>query len=703
MKRKHMTVFLSAVSVAVLCLIISACGKNNNNSNPEVSSEITSGIISGENEVTTEAITEGPKSRTGTVIYNVIHRDNISPALDWNRQSQTLKNAAGKSVTAWWNINACITMGCNFINPFPNYRGGGTSVAGAQLPGDNYKSIIEYCQPGLEVSHEKGIQVVSSLPMCLMNVARYEAAGDDWKQYCSVKSNGSYSMNAAQDTAYACINNPKFQEKIRSCTVQAAKAGYDGMFYDANPYAYGVKYNCCCEYCKKGWAEYSKEHLGKETPMPSADPVLSNETGRLFWKWRLDIYIDFVLSMRDECRQYQKNFTVWPNTGMNGTHACYYALKGLESAMCEFGANTLLNPGVESTLYLYRQYEAENPNDFLIMQFNSIDSQATPGYKFDTAFVEACAGGGALMAPTASTRINQFGKLITASDKIKTENADAFCDSISIAETAVVYSWQEINAYHLKVAGTPSLSQNTARKTAAVLAAKGIPYDYVMPENTKDISALTRYKTLIFTDFSLLDKDFEKLVSEFIGQGGQVIILGNSFAKHYQIDYGVKIGDWEEDVLKRWTGKTHAEADADRKGERISVGDGNVFVLKSYMTGNSFSAAFDSVIENAGLYNIVRVTEDVAGNVETVIRSDATSNRWWLHCITYASEGVYDDKKITVEVTVPEGDKVTSVTAVSPTLNSDKIGLSWKQEGTKLTVTAEVGLWTMFTINKVAE
>ena len=53
-----------------------------------------------------------------------------------------------------------------------------------------------------------------------------------------------------------------------------------------------------------------------------------------------------------------------------------------------------------------------------------------------------------------------------------------------------------------------------------------------------------------------------------------------------------------------------------------------------------------------------------------------------------------------MEVELREGEKVTAVKGVSPTLTEDKIGLSWTQEGNKLTVTATVGLYTMFTIEK---
>lgn len=630
----------------------------------------------------------------------VIHRDNIIPALDWDRNPQSFTDAEGNTGTVWWDIADSLKMGCNFINPFPNYLKDGKSVSDAQLTGKHYQEILDYCQPGLEYSHQNGIKVVTSLPMCLMDIAQYEAAGEDWRLYSQVRADGSYPTDSSGITAFACINNPLFQKKIRECSVMAAKAGYDGMFYDAGPYSYGVDFNCNCKYCKKAWASYTKKNYGRKVSIPEGTPDLSTELGRLLWKWRHDIFINFVLSVRDECRTYNKDFTVWPNMGMNGTHSCYYTLKGLESSICEYGSNDMTNPGVESTLYFYRQYEAENPKNPLIMQFNSISSQANPDYKYDTAFVEALAGGGAVMASTSDQQVASFAKLVKDCSDIKANEPDAFCDSISIAETAVVYSWQEINACHPRQWENPSFFENPPRMAASLLAAEGIPYDYVMPERVIDLADLQRYKTLIFTEFNVLDKDFEKLVEEYIRQGGQVIIFGPSFARMYTEKYGVKYADWEEDVFEKWTGVNYF--DVKGTGEYFTMGEGRVYSLKSYMRGKKAREETRILFENAGLYDFVRVTEDVAGNIETTIRSDASSTRWWLHCVTYASQGIYDDTPITVEVRIPDGENVLSVTGISPTVSADKMGLSWKQDGKMLTITATVGLWTMFRIEKSA-
>ncbi len=633
----------------------------------------------------------------------VIHKENIIPALDWDRGSQPFTDADGNTGTVWWDMVDALKMGCNFINPFPNYIEDGKSISGAQMTGDNYQTILDYCKPGLDYSHQLGVKVVTTLPMCLMSIDQYEAAGEDWKKYSQVRADGTYPTDQSGITAFSCINNPLFQKKIRECSIMVAKAGYDGMFYDAGPYSYGVDFNCNCKYCKKSWSKYTKEYYGSKEPIPSGQPALDTELGRLFWKWRQDIFIDFVLSVRDECREYNKDFTVWPNMGMNGVHSCYYTLKGLESSICEYGSNEMTNPGIESTLYFYRQYEAENPCDPLIMQFNSISSQANPDYKYDTAFVEALAGGGSVMASTSDQQMASFETLVRDCTEIKLSDPEAFCDSKSISETAVVYSWQEVDACHPRVFENPGYEENPPRIAASLLASAGIPYDYVMPERVTSLADIQRYKTLIFTEYGMLDKDFEAILEEYIKQGGQVIILGIKFAEQYTVSYGYRYADWEEEVFKKWTGKSFASADKDKTGEAFDVGKGRVFVLKNYLRVRKPREEVVDLFETAGLFDRVRVIEDVEGNVETTLRSDESGNRWWLHCITYASKGVYDDKQITIEVQIPEGEKVLAVSGVSPRVTEEERGLSWKQEGTKLTINAKVGLWTMFKIEKQAQ
>ncbi len=642
---------------------------------------------------------EAPDVEPGTVV----HKENIIPALDWNRTPKTYKDADGNAVVTWWNIDDTLYMGCNFINIFPNYMNNGRSVGGGQMTADHFKEILEYCRPGLELSHKKGIKVVTSLPMCLLYIDQYDAAGEDWTKLAQITADGKPRVDTFESNiGYACVNNPLFKEKIRKCTVMAAEAGYDGVFYDAGPYSYGVRFNCNCEYCKKAWAKLTGEYFGKKVEMPSRDPELTTEIGRLLWKWRHKIFIDFLFELRDECRTYNENFEVWPNIGMNATHSCFYTLEGLKTSMCEYNSNEITNPGVESTLYFFSQYEAENPNNPLIMEFCDIGTQANPDYKFYTAFVEALAGAGSVMASTSQNRLDSFADFVNTCSEIKFADPDAFCDSMSIAETAIVYSWQEINACHLGLGESPSFEENPPRMAASLLAEQGIPYDYIMPENTTAAARLKQYKTLIFADFDILDKHFKELVEEFIKDGGNVIILGQRFAKQYTVDYGVKYRDWDVDVFESWTGKTFAGADKDKTGETFTLGSGKIYVVKNYIKIRKPSAEVLNVFETSGLYDFVKVTEDIEGNVETTIRSDASNKRWWLSCITYASKGVYDDKPITIEVRLPEGETVSAVSGVSPTMTEEQTGLSWKQEGSKLTITATIGLWTMFKIEKGA-
>jgi hypothetical protein len=686
----------AALTAAVLLALALLAGCVTDTPAPEGSTQNENGEKTKE-EMTQQITTGAPPVPGEPASYPVIHKTVYNASLDWNRLSQKIPGTSRDLV--WWNLNACQKLSTNFLNVFPNYRDGDKSVPGMQLLFGS--SIMEYTAKGVEATHAMGITLVSSLPMCLLHKANYAAYGLDYRPYAAVKP-GTKAISEGSDYAYACINNPLFQDLVRQYTLAAARTGYDGMFFDANPYAYGLKFNCGCKYCVEGWKSYSAGKTGAEIPLLTNEPNLSREKDRLFMQWRRDIYIDFVLQLRDECRQINPAFSVWPNFGFNGNHTYYYTLKGLEDAMCEYGSNVLVNPGAESTLYAFAMYEAANPARQLMTQFNSVASQASPDYKWYTAYVEAIAGSGALMTGTTSTATSTFFAVIDGCNRIKAADPEAFSDSANAADVAVVYSWQNVDAYLSKLAGNVSYSVNTSRKVAGTLAARGVPFAYVMPEAGPDIGELMRYRIVIAPDLRLLDDAFEALLYEYVQAGGELLICGSTFAACRVEEYGYKYPARADDVLKAWTGTAYSDA---ATGSSFRVGKGGITVVKTYISGAAESVAtenpvYTEALERLGIGDLVRVSGVTVGKVETTLRSDATGSRWWLNLITFASEGVYSDKPVTVTVRIPEGQTVTSVTAVSPTAASEALGLEWSQDGRTLTVRVVAGLWTMLRIEK---
>ena len=626
--------------------------------------------------------------------YKVYGKTAYTSALDWNRQSQSI----GKTKdVVWWNLTACTKLRANLLNVFPNYRDGSVSVPGMQL--QRADEIISYTAPGVAATRELGIKLVTSLPMCLLHKANYKQYGIDYKQYASVKPDGSISEGT--DYAYACINNPLFQEIVRNYTLKCAAAGYDGMFFDANPYAYGVKFNCCCGYCRESWAEYSKTLTGQEIKFITTEPGLGTENGRLFMKWRRDIYIDFVLGLRDECRALNPEFSVWPNFGFNGMHTYYYTLKGLEDAVCEYGANSLVEPGVNSTLYAFAAYEAANPERQLLTQFNNIATQASPDYKWYTAYAEAMAFNGSLMVPTSSKGTETYFRFIDKCNNIKEADPDAYTSSANAAETAIVFSWQNLDMYN-RQAGNVQFAGNGPRKVASTLAARGVPFAFVMQENTREVNQLMQYGTVILPETILLDRDFEGVLYEYIRAGGQVLVCGSKFAKNYVKEYGYSYPEWETDVFEKWTGTAFSSA---ASLSTYKSGKGSVTVVKSYITGSTEAAAketaeYSVALETLGVCDLVRVGEDSDGFVETTLRSDAEGTRWWLSLITLGSGGKYGNSPVSVTVRIPAGQTVTSVSGSSPTVSAAKMNLQWKQDGDRLEITAVTDIFTVIRIEK---
>ncbi len=701
MKSKTLRITAALLLIISVFSALSSCEKG---TDVPVSTEITEAPaaekITTEELTTAEETTEEPKVQVGTPsAYNVIHKTVYNAALDWNGGTFTVDKNGG---IAYWNIGACKTLKINFLNVFANYKVNGTTVKGSTLLNNYYESVVEYCAPALAVAKEMGMKTTSSLPMCLLNIEAHEKAGMNWKEYSVKNSAGNYVTSVDKTTGYACINNPKFQELVRKASVTAAKGGLDGMFYDANPYAYGVGYNCCCDYCKQEWAEYSKQMTGASIAIPTTTLNLSAEGQRLFFMWRLDNYIDFVLDVQKECQKYNPEFSVWPNLGINGTPHAYYTLKGLEDMLVEYGARTVVASGEESTLYFFRQYEALNPNTQLMTQFNGLSSQVPEDYMYYTAYAEAVAGNGALMAPTTTKGTQTFFKFIDGTNTIKANDTEAFADSASAASVAIVYSWQNIDAYTLRITGTLTFLANSPRKAAVALARTGIPYDYICAEKNPSFDEISQYSLIIIPDLTLLDKEFEATLYDYIQNGGKVLILGTAFGRTYTVQYGWKYAERDYDVAEKWTGTKFS---AMTTGFTADVGLGKVAYVKSYLSGASESVAkvsedYLKMLETLGAYDLVKVTEDREGYVETTLRSNADGSKWWLHLITYGSKGVYEDKPVTVTVTIPFGQKVTAVTGVSPTVTSAQQKLTWSQDGDKLTISVNPGLWSMIRIEK---
>ncbi len=657
---------------------------------------------------TEEVTTENPDEikRPG---YEIIHKTLYRSCLDWGHAYGVLPN--GK--ISLWNTNACVKLEANLVSVYQYYRNpDGSSSACAVLfsnkdgPfGNTSSKTIADGLNTLKYSHEKGVGVIAALPNVVMNRADYTRYGYKWEDYAMQNLRGLYSVSNDGKYAYACINNPGYQKLIRDYTVLACRQGFDGMFFDGGSYSYGLMYNCCCQYCQASWKEYSLKYLGKETEIPTTAPTHNTKASRVFWKMRMDIYIGFVMDLWEECKAINPDYGMWPNLGINGLAEPYYTLHGLRTSITEYGANTLVNPGYNSTLYMFRQYEAENPAGMLISQFNDITAQASPYYKWKTAFVEAIAGNGGLMMPTSATGTSTLYPEISRANEIIDAHTEAFTDSASAASVAIVYSWQELNYCHMLSTGTMSFGKNLPRKAAAAFCQNGIPYDYIMPENTDKLYQLLRYDTIVFAEFGLISDEFAEMTRKYVEKGGQLLILGKSFAQNRIVEEGVDYEKRTGELLEQWTGKSIGEVKA---GEVLTLGEGRIVCVPNWFDGTTedkvvYSDALLAAFETLGLYDRVRVEEDVKGYIETTGRSNADSTEWWLHLVNYNCEDKWEKKTVKITLTLQENETVTDVKGFAIHLTDDELGLKWTQEGNKLVIEAVNNLWTMSDIVKTVK
>lgn len=629
------------------------------------------------------------------ITYDVIEKKLIRSAFDWQRGKY--QTDTGELVR--WDTPNAEVIDINLLNVFPPGVSSdlSTFIHGGSLVPQYGEFIMQYNAAGLEQSHKQGTKIISSLPMILINRAVYENAGMRVEDYCAIYPNGEVYDGG-------CLNNPNFRKLIYDYTMLSANHGFDGMFCDGSPYSYGPGYCCCCQYCHAAWEKYSLEKLGTAEPLPTTPPKHDTPVSRCFFDFRAETFLNFVLLLRDDARKLHPEFDIWPNVGLNGALVMSYLNGGLDTVITEFGSSSLLECGEDSTLYLYRQYEAIYEHMPLLAQHNSIAEQAPNPYQFYTCYAEALAGGGNLMVPIGGQVISTYRPTIIKYNKMVDENIEAFTQSTSIAETAVLFSMKDINAYAFNKTGLIPLKANNARRAAALLASNGIPYDYIVAEKeTLSQKDLEQYKIIVIPQLILLDTKLEGMLHDFVRAGGKLLILGSKFAVNYIGENGYDHHAYAYDVFEKMTGVKYEDT---KPGVAYPCGEGELVVCRLYAANvadeetlkptNALLECFETI----GIRNQVNVTGVANGKVETTIRSNADGSRWWLHLINYSTGGKIAETPYTVTVAIPAGQTVTNVVPSCVFRDLNKMQFSWDFKDGLLTVSGIFDIHTMLTIHK---
>lgn len=562
------------------------------------------------------------------------------------------------------------------------------------IPPGMIERAMTLARPGLESAHKAGIEVVGTTDSMQFNPTIMRSVGIDPETlYGRTRAGVPVAFDAYQkDNFLSCLLNPHWQEIETTISREHAKAGFDGLFLDLFPYVIKEGVFCGCQYCKKEWSEYSARTFGKIQPLPASPLKLDNTIDRTFMAWRIENLHRFMDTLQNAGRKFNPAFKVILNCNSDNPCMAYLLLMGMPQPTSELGQ---LSAGDESSLYLYRMIDSAS-KDPLFSQFNG-PKQYMPVYKYKTAMAEGYAAGGALML--AAKNKDMDGINLGFTDFLY-QNRDAFEGSVSDANAAILFSWRD----HSFVQSPPIVRtdrmlwfRNSARRTAAALASKAIPFDYVFIEKGITANELLKYKVIIAPELKLLDEKDAATIREFVQKGGKLLVLGEfGTLRSDGLDYVRR----EKDLADSWI-----SGETDRKYDEASLGKGMISRAAQYITGKSeaemgLTPEFSKAVSFLNLDAQLKVNNNGKGRIgSTIFRND---KHRFIHLIRYAYKGdAGGNQAISMTYEVPKGLKVDQVTALSPFTASKNEQLKWKIINNKLSIETAVDIYTMIRVKLI--
>ena len=558
------------------------------------------------------------------------------------------------------------------------------------IPPGMIEKVMELARPGLQSAHKAGIQVVGTTDSMQFSPEVMKSVGIDPELlYGRSLAGKTVGFDTYQKGNHmSCLMNPHWQDIETSIAKAHAEAGFDGLFLDLFPYVVREGVLCGCDHCKKGWEAYSEKAFGKIQDFPRGALQLKNTVDRTFLSWRIEAIHNFMERMQDAGKKFNADFKVILNCNADNPCMAYLLLMGMLQPTSELGQ---LNAGNESSLYLYRMIESAS-QDQLFSQFNG-PKQYLPVYKYKTALAEAYAAGGALMLAVKNEAMDEINKRFT---DFLLNNRLVFEGSISDAQVAILFSWRD----HTFLQAGPTIrtdrmlwKRNSARRTAAVLASKGIPYDYLFVEKGINTNDLLKYKVIIAPELKLLDDKDAEALKGFVDKGGKLLALGAfGTMSSNGLDYTAR----NISPLQSWSSKN-----AGNDYLEALVGDGKVCAVKSYQTGDNeadqtATPAFNKAAAFLDLDSQIRIQNKGNGRIESSIRKNGKSR--FIHLIRYACEGEAGVTGVNVVYRIPGKYKIQRATAVSPFTGNENEMISWKVKADHITIETKVAIYTMIRV-----
>jgi hypothetical protein len=558
------------------------------------------------------------------------------------------------------------------------------------IPPKMIEKVMELARPGLRSAHKAGIQVVGTTDSMQFNPEVMKSVGIDPELlYGRSLAGKTVGFDTYQKGNHmSCLMNPHWQDIETSIAKAHAEAGFDGLFLDLFPYVVREGVLCGCDHCKKGWEAYSEKTFGKKQSFPRAALQLKDTVDRTFFAWRIETIHHFMERMQDAGKKFNADFKVLLNCNADNPCMAYLLLMGMLQPTSELGQ---LNAGNESSLYLYRMIESAS-QDQLFSQFNG-SKQYLPDYKYKTALAEAYAAGGALMLAVKNEAMDAINKRFT---DFLLNNRAAFEGCVSDASAAILYSWRDhtfLQADAIVRTDRMIWRRNSARRAAAVLASKGIPFDYLFVEKGISTDDLLKYDVIIAPELKLLDDKDADAIKGFVDKGGKLLALG-SFGT--MGSNGLEYVARNINPLASWV-----SYNAENDYLQAVAGRGKVCAVKSYQTGDSeahqvITPAFNKAVAFLDLDSQLRIQNKGNGRIESSIRKNG-KNRF-IHLIRYACEGKAGATGVSVVYRIPGNYKIQSVTAVSPFTGNDKETIDWKVKAGHIAIETKVAIYTMIRV-----
>ncbi|MBQ8732636.1 MAG: hypothetical protein IJY82_07395 [Oscillospiraceae bacterium] len=506
---------------------------------------------------------------------------------------------------------------------------------------DQCAALMKRLDYDLKESAKAGVDILGFCDTVQISRRAASNMGYSLSQLCAVDASGNYIFTTAwhaEGLYICCINSPQWRAWLTEIHRLHAEAGFAGVQFDFHPYAAAGLF-CRCKNCQASWKAYSKEKLGVEKELLT-QLDFSNEISRTYFWWKMECFADFLKEVSSEAKKVNPDYKLAMNNNVNGYNFPFEALlKGWDVPTSEHHNS---NNGYSSTLYMYQLTEALG-YDILHSQYNTWP-EVDPIFRYKTNLAEAYATIGGISYVTDATG---WGKKMF---RFVSERPEIYAGSSSKAGVAVLYS-AESNVFSLKPnelnLGSLLFTFRTdrARQAASALVKSGVTYDFLAVERADAEVLLDRYGAFVIPAYTYFNDDtWAPIIEKLVRRGKRMIVIGEGGKQFITQNAG------------NCTSVTYVPA--------LKAADSE----EAFQVTDEFKAAV------AGLSNLT-----LMNNLsDTALTIRESGSKTYIHVVRRgAAEADRATHHQWLRWTIPEGKKITSISAECPYTSKKSIDLDW--------------------------